>query len=336
MKRGFLVTILLIVQSFAYGHPPKEKSYNEQQAWKDLQQFLPEHYRIHEKNQPQEAFWSWKNNQIHLDYYPRPNSTAKVILLHGVGTNGRQMSLILGQPLAAAGYETIALDLPGYGLTQYPNKKDIRYEDWVQLVSDFVDAEAQKDARPIFLYGLSAGGMLTLHVAMQNQNVKGIIGMTFLDQRDPLVKSQTMRFSSLKPVLLPGMKVTSKTVFGNIAIPMSWVSKMNTLTNNHDALNVMLKDKTSAGNSMSIRFLNSYMNYQPKMEISAYKQAPVLLTQPAEDRWTPLDLSEPVLEQLKVPTQVVMLPKGSHYPTEAEALEQLRQSSIQFIQKNLN
>ncbi len=333
--KRFIVSILLFLQSFISVNAAKEKSYTEQNAWKELQNQMPEHYQLTQNNSPQEYFWPWKDNQVHIDYYPRPNSAAKVILLHGVGTNGRQMSLVLGHPLAQAGYETMALDLPGYGLTQYPEKSKIRYDDWVQLVSDFVNSEAKKDARPIFLYGLSAGGMLTLHVAMQNKNVKGIIGMTFLDQRNLAVKKGTMRFSPLSPVILPSMKITAKTPVGNIPLPMSLVSKMYALTNDPQALKIMMKDKTSAGNTMSIKFLNSYMNYRPQYEISKFTQCPVLLTQPAEDHWTPLELSRPVLDQLSVPHQVVMLPHGGHYPVEKEALEQLRKSSIEFIQKNL-
>ncbi len=270
---------------------------------------------------------------MHVHAYPRPEAKAKVILLHGVGTNGRQMSLVLGHPLAQAGYETMALDLPGYGLTKYPKKRAIRYDDWVKLVSDFVDTEAQKDQRPIFLYGLSAGGMLTMHVAMQNKHVKGIIGMTFLDQQRLGVKKETMRFSPLSPVLLPSMQMTAKTPFGNIGLPMSLVSRMSKLTNDPEALKIMLKDKTSAGNFMSVKFLDSYMNYQPAYSVSSFTQCPVLLTQPAEDRWTPLELSQPVLDRLNVPHQVVMLPHGGHYPVEADALEQLKQSSIAFIEQ---
>ena len=333
--KRFIVSILVFLQSFISAHAAKEQSYAEQKAWKELQDRMPENYRLTQDQLPQEYFWQWKENQVHVDYYPRPNSPAKVILLHGVGTNGRQMSLVLGHPLAQAGYETMSLDLIGYGLSQYPKKSKIRYEDWVQLVSDFVDTEAKKDSRPIFLYGLSAGGMLTLHVAMQNKNVKGIIGMTFLDQRNLAVKKGTMRFSSLSSMTLPSMKLSAKTPIGNIALPMSLVSKMYALSNNKDALKIMLNDKTSAGNTMSIKFLNSYMNYRPKYEISNFTQCPVLLTQPTEDRWTPLELSQPVLKQLSVPHQVVMLPKGGHYPVEAEALEQLKKSSIEFIQQNL-
>lgn len=336
MLRRFLISLMMLFQSFCWANAPKEKTYAEQVAWKELQTRLPAGYQLNAENTPQEYFWSWNKHQVHVDYYPRPQSTAKVILLHGVGTNGRQMSLILGQPLAQAGYETMALDLPGYGLTHYPAKKDIRYEDWINLVNDFVDAEAQKDSRPIFLYGLSAGGMLTLHVAMKNKNIKGIIGMTFLDQQDLDVKKGTMRFSLLSPVLLPGMKITSKTPLGNISLPMSLVSKMSKLSNDPEALKIMLHDKTSAGNFMSIKFLNSYMHYTPPYHISAFVQCPVLLTQPAADRWTPLRMSQQVLKRLSVPHQTVVLPEGGHYPVEKPALDQLLKSSIQFIQQNLN
>lgn len=334
IKKIFL-SFLVFLNTMAWASAPKEKSYTEQEAWKKLQKRMPEIYRIHQDNAPQEFYWPWKDNQIHVDYYPRPNAPAKVILLHGVGTNGRQMSLVLGHPLAEAGYETMSLDLLGYGLSKYPSKGKIRYDDWVQLVSDFVDAEAKKDNRPIFLYGLSAGGMLSLHVAMQNKNIKGVIGMTFLDQQRLDVKKETMRFSPLSPITLPSMKISAMTPFGNIRLPMSLVSKMYALTNDPDALKIMLSDNTSAGNSMSIKFLNSYMNYKPKYDLSNFTQCPVLLTQPAEDHWTPLELSKPLMNRLSVPHQVVMLPKGGHFPVEAEALEQLKKSSIEFIQHNL-
>lgn len=331
--KKIIISIFVFLQSFITTQAARKETYAEQGSWKKLQNRMPENYRLDSSHQPQEYFWRWKENNIHVDYYPRPNSTAKVILLHGVGTNGRQMSLILGHPLAQAGYETMALDLPGYGMSQYPSKSKIRYGDWVQLVSDFVDAEAKKDDRPIFLYGLSAGGMLTIHVAMQNKNIKGVIGMTFLDQQRIDVQKGTMRFSYLSPILLSGMQIAAMTPIGNIRLPMSLVSKMYALTNDKEALKIMQRDSTSAGNSMSIQFLKSYMFYKPKYDLSRFIQCPVLLTQPAEDHWTPLELSRPTINRLTVPHQVVMLPKGAHYPIEAEALEQLRKSSIEFIQK---
>lgn len=121
LKR-ILLSFLMFFQTLGWSAPIKEKFYKNQQAWKDLQTRLPEAYQLDENNQPQEYFWQWQKTNVHVDYYPQPNASAKVILLHGVGTNGRQLSLILGHPLAQAGYETMALDLPGYGLTNTHQK----------------------------------------------------------------------------------------------------------------------------------------------------------------------------------------------------------------------
>lgn len=334
MKRIILALVIGLFSLYCWPATPLP-SYQQQTAWQQLQLRLPPAYRLNNSNLPQEYYWNWQNHQVHIDHYSRPQAQAKVILLHGVGTNGRQMSLILGQPLAKLGYETFALDLPGYGLSQYPNKNDIRYEHWIQLVNVFVNQQAAHDSRPIFLYGLSAGGMLTLHVAMQNPHVKGIIGMTFLDQQHSEVQKGTMRFSPFRPVLIPGMRFASHTPIGNIKLPMSLVSKMSKLSNDPEALKIMLNDKTSAGNSMSLHFLNSYLNYQKPYALSQFKQCPVLLTQPEQDQWTPLVLSEPVLTQLQVAHKVVILPQGGHYPVEQPALDQLVKSTHAFIQQQL-
>lgn len=325
----------LLLSNLAWTQSKIPQSYQQQSAWQQLQQRLPLKFRINDQNKPHEYYWNWNDYRVHVDAYPNTKAPAKVILLHGVGTNGRQMSLILGRPLAQKGYETFALDLPGYGLTQYPSKKEIRYDHWVKLVNDFVNEQAQKDDRPIFLYGLSAGGMLTLHVAMQNKHVDGIIGMTFLDQEFKDVQKGTMRFSALSPVLLPSMKAVAHTPLKQITLPMSLVSKMSKLTNDPEALRIMLADKTSAGNSMSVEFLNSYMHYQKPYPLTQFNQAPVLLTQPEQDQWTPLKLSQPVLKQLKVPYRVMSLQNGGHYPVEQPALDQLVKYSDQFIRENI-
>ena len=55
----------------------------------------------------------------------------------------------------------------------------------MDLVVDFLAFEQSRDPRPIVLYGLSAGGMLTYHVAAKapKGTLRGIVGMTVLDQR---------------------------------------------------------------------------------------------------------------------------------------------------------
>lgn len=41
--------------------------YWDQQAWRDLQQFLPERLRLDEGNSPEEQLWDWRGSIVHLD-----------------------------------------------------------------------------------------------------------------------------------------------------------------------------------------------------------------------------------------------------------------------------
>lgn len=303
-------------------------SYQQQQAWQKIQQFFPVEWQIPADHLPQEEWWSWQDHQVHLDRYPNPQAKIKVILFHGVGTNGRQMSMLLAHPLALRGYETIAIDLPGYGLTQVKQGAQITYDDWVDIGSDLIDAELAKDQRPIVLYGLSAGGMLSYHVAAKNRKVKAIVGMTFLDTHDQDVRDQVARNGLMSRVAMPVNHLAAKTPLQHIKVPMRWVSKMNSLVNNKEALQVFLKDKSSAGNSVSIQFLDSYLHYRPEISPENFTICPILLTQPAQDRWTPLALSTPFLNRItQVPVKTVILEQAGHYPLEQPGLNQM----VQYI-----
>lgn len=298
--------------------------YQNQVAWQQIEQFLPQEFHIPKDQLPKEEWWSWNGNNIHLDTYRNPNAKIKVILFHGVGTNGRQMSMILGKPLADRGYETIAVDMPGYGVTQVKKGKPISYIDWVQAGSDLIDVELAKDNRPIVLYGLSAGGMLTYHVAAKNKKVKAIVGMTFLDTSNQKVKDTVASNMFMSRVGTPITHLSAKTPLASVHVPMSWASKMSALVNNKDALKVFMKDKTSAGNSVSLTFLDSYIHYKPEVAPEDFEVCPVLLTQPEKDRWTPLDLSTPFLSRIhKVPVKTVILENAGHYPLEQPGLSQM-------------
>ena len=305
--------------------------YQNQVAWQQIEQFLPEEFHIHKNQLPKEEWWAWNGNNIHLDTYRNPKAKIKVILFHGVGTNGRQMSMILGKPLADRGYETIAVDMPGYGVTQVGKGKVINYNDWVQAGSDLINVELAKDNRPVVLYGLSAGGMLTYHVAAKNKKVKAIVGMTFLDTSSQVVKDTVARNLFMSRVGTPITHWTAKTPLASMRVPMSWASKMSTLVNNNDALKAFMKDKTSAGNSVSLTFLDSYIHYKPEVATEDFDVCPVLLTQPAKDRWTPLDLSTPFLSRIrKVSVKTVMLENAGHYPLEQPGLSQMVEAIDDF------
>lgn len=71
-------------------------NYLEQKEWKLIMNFLPKRLHFTKTYCPLEEHWDWKGNKVHLDTFRNPDAKAKVILFHGVGTNGRQMSTILG------------------------------------------------------------------------------------------------------------------------------------------------------------------------------------------------------------------------------------------------
>ncbi|MFT2140565.1 alpha/beta hydrolase [Mammaliicoccus sciuri] len=269
-----------------------------------------------------------------MDTFRNENADVKIILLHGVGTNGRQLSLIAGGPLAKKNYETIAIDMPTYGMTQVKKGEIVTYDDWVNLASDYIDEESKKDARPIFLYGLSAGGMETFHVAAKNKKVKGIIGMTFLDQRKQMIRDATAHDILMSRIGIPAAGLMRKIGLGFIKIPMKIASKMYTLVNNDTILKIMLDDKSSAGNLATMTFLDSYGNYKPEVEPEMFDTCPVLLTQPSLDRWTPKYLSVPFLSELKkVEHEIIDLENGGHYPVEQPALDELVEAIDNFIKK---
>ncbi|MEU1210128.1 alpha/beta fold hydrolase [Nocardia sp. NPDC005825] len=308
--------------------------YRDQRAWRELQQYLPQSLRLDEDSAPDEEFWDWRGNAVHLDRYANPSAPAKVVLHHGVGTNGRQMSLILGAPLARRGFETVALDNLGYGLTRVRPGFTPTYEDWVELVVDFLAYEQSRDDRPIVLYGLSAGGMLTYHVAARapKGTLRGIVGMTFLDQRIRQVRDETAHDIVTSRLGFPLLSLAARTPAGRLRYPMTLASKMSALVNDPQALRAMTRDATSAGNWVSMRFLASYGGYAPAVEPEDFDACPVLLTQPARDPWSPVHLSELVLSRItRVPVSTVMLEDAGHYPIEEPGLRQMHDAIADFV-----
>ena len=102
-----------------------------------------------------------------------------------------------------------------------------------------MDAEAAKDpARPILLYGLSAGGMLAYHAAAVNGKVKGVVGMTFLDQRVKRVRDATAHDLFMSRVGVPLGSLVAGTPFGKMKLPMRLTSKMWALVNSKAASKV--------------------------------------------------------------------------------------------------
>jgi alpha-beta hydrolase superfamily lysophospholipase len=142
-----------------------------QSTGKEIQKFLHESIHFEESHTPVEEWWENRGHTIHLNRWRSPDARVRVIM-HGVGTNGRQMSLLLSVPLNA-GFEAVAVDMPMYGMTKLAAGTTVACEDWVNIGDDFVNFELEHGPRPVALYGLSAGRMLlTSHIAAPNKKSK--------------------------------------------------------------------------------------------------------------------------------------------------------------------
>lgn len=306
------------------------KTYNSNSAWKQLNQLLPVDFQLTENNLPIEETWEWKGNRIHLDRYPNPKAEFRIFLHHGVGTNGRQMSMIFGHKMAELGYEVVAIDNLGYGMTEV-SQKNITYDDWVHCFADFVNVETKRDYKKTILYGLSAGGMLIYNSACFIDNIHGLIGMCFLQNNNKRVANETVKYKNTNWFALPLMKNLSKTFLRRMPLAMKDVSKMNALVNDKKALKIFLADKASAGATVQMQFLYSYMTYQSAIPVSEFNKCPILLTQPDLDHWTPLPLSKISMKGIKAPFTIKILEGAGHYPIEEKGLKQLVNYAHQFI-----
>ncbi len=307
------------------------RSYNSNATWRQLNELLPVDFKMSENNLPVEETWEWKGNKIHLDRYPNAAAEYRIFLHHGVGTNGRQLNMIFGHKMAALGYDVVALDNLGYGLTEV-NQKDVTYQDWIQCFTDFINAENKRDYKKTILYGLSAGGMLVYSVACHLKEVHGVIGMCFLKNDDKRIQYETVKFPKTNWLALPLLRFLCRLGFGKVRIPIKGLSKMNDLVNNKKALEIFLADELSANSLVQLQFIYSFVTYALPIPVAQFDKCPILLTQPEKDTWTPLTVSQISMEGIKAPFTIKILEDAGHYPMEEKGLQQLIEYADEFIQ----
>ncbi|KAH8895970.1 lysophospholipase-like protein [Thozetella sp. PMI_491] len=315
-------------------------TYEVQSTWKEIQAFLPTRLHFTEDHKPTEETWENRGHRLHIDRWRNPNAKARVILHHGVGTNGREMSMILGVPLHTAGFEVVAIDMPGYGVTQNAPGITYKYDDWVDIACDLLDKESA-DGLPVLLYGLSAGGMLAFQVAgkMKKEGRTtpiGIVSMCFIDVRQQWVLDATANNLFMSHVGTRSAGLLNRLGLGWVSMPFKMIAKMTALVNDDAALRICLRDRSSAGAWVSMRFMATYQHYQPTMDWEEFDVCPILLTQPAADPWTPLSLSQPFLDRAKgTQVSIVELGNAGHYPLEDPGLQQLADAMIRFLNERI-
>lgn len=309
-----------------------EDSYNNYSSWKELERYFPKDFRINEAFFPNEYFMDWNGNAIHVDHYlPNENKRAiKLILVHGGGGNGRLLSPI-GVALLKLGYECLAPDLPGFGLTY--EGSPTAYSSWVALINDMVNQESEKDNRKIVLCGISLGGMLSYHVACLNKSVSAIMVSSLADTRKKEVQMQLSKNKLLGSLSLPLLNVT-KIFTDTIKVPIKHTTKMWAMANDPSFVKKLKQDTVGSGSWVYLKFLRTLMAAQPHIEPENFTNCSVLFFQPEEDNIIPWEVSAPFYEKLNCNKKVVFLKGCGHIPMEEPGIYQLKEAAELFL-KNL-
>jgi alpha-beta hydrolase superfamily lysophospholipase len=308
--------------------PAARPSYDDHPIWHRYQSHFPEAMRCTDASTPREEWWSWRGLDVHLDRLGAGAPKLKVIVLHGAGAYGRVMAPAAVLALRY-GYETVAPDLPGYGLTTVPRDR-MDYGLWVDCVVDLVDAELARDGLPVVLFGVSLGGLLAYQVAARSRKVVGLIATTLADLREREVRRDFARHPLLGTAGLWLLESLSAITDG-VPLPMATMSKMDRISNDPELAALAASDRMGGGNWVPARFLRSLMTTVPALEPEEFDVCPVLLAHPGSDRMTDIGASRRFFERLSGDKKMVILEGASHMPTEHPGVDQLEAEVLQFL-----
>lgn len=310
-------------------HTTPPARYTHHTYWRKYQAFFPAHLAIGGDDIIEEETFTWQSMHIHLDRFPVPDARATVILVHGAGGYGRLFAP-MGKLLQGLGYEVVAPDLPGYGLSPAP-ATSINYTTWTDLLVDLVEQEHLRTQRRVVLFGGSIGGFLAYLCAAKSPYVAGLIATTLADTRLAQVQKELTRNRFLQYAGLPLLKWATPLV-GNWRLPVKWFTHMQRMSNQPDLVKLVMEDTLGGANRVPLRLLNSLFNVTPAQEPESFTQCPVLLTHPAADTWTSVDRSLLFFNRLTVKKQLVLLENCGHFPVEQPGLQQFEDAVNHFLQ----
>lgn len=116
----------------------------------------------------EDQFVSVRGVSVRYRSYGNPTETP-LVLLHGFANSLQTWRDFA--PLAAEQFHVIALDMPGYGLSDKPEVFDYHNPAQGQFVADFID---QLDLSGVVVGGHSLGGAVALHAAMTSHRITAV------------------------------------------------------------------------------------------------------------------------------------------------------------------
>jgi alpha-beta hydrolase superfamily lysophospholipase len=232
-------------------------------------------------------------------------------------------------PLASAGFAVRAPDLPGYGLSRQSGDHPVDYAEWVQLVAELADEAATRG--PVFLFGLSVGGLLSVFAAQKARRVAGVIATTLIDLREPETVLRVVRARWIGRLALLAFRFGGSWL-RKMALPLALALPIETLTTDRVLARMLLRDPLVGRRRVPLELFRSMHQYHaPRPDYVL--PCPLLLVHPGADAWTPTALSLRIFERIEGPKTLVTLTNGAHGPFESPAYAELCQATLHFIER---
>ena len=272
--------------------------------------FLPPRHRRAASLVPVSTWWRWRGHRVHVARASRPGAPARVLLVHGAGGHSGALWPIAAL-VASRGIDVSAVDLPLYGRTTSPDPAAVRYDTWVELLVDLLEAE--RDHRPLVLLGASIGGLLAYEVAARSPHVAAVAATCLLDPGDWRARAHMTRLGAMGVLGGPA----SALAHGGLArtmVPMSAVANLRRMSRDRALSRLCAVDPRGGAARVPLGFLASYLRFAHTPP--ERNRTPVTLLHPARDAWTPIGLSARVLSRAAGPAELVVLRECGHFPVE--------------------
>ncbi|HMR48980.1 MAG TPA: alpha/beta hydrolase [Arachnia sp.] len=278
---------------------------------------LPEARREAAAVAPESTWWQWRGHDVHVARAHRPKAPVRVLVVHGAGAHSAAL-WPLAALLAERGVDVAAVDLPLYGRTTSPDPSAVRYDDWVELLGEFVASD--QDDRPLILLGASIGGLLACEVAARSPRVDGVAATSLLDPSDWRVQMHLTRYGPLGLLGAP-LSLLVRGGLAGVMVPMRWVANLKRMSHDPRLSRLCATDPRGGGARIPLGFLASYLRYRhtPPERMPT----PLTLLHPSRDEWTPVELSMRFLQRMTAPANVVLLRECGHFPIEEPGITDL-------------
>lgn len=224
-----------------------------------------------------------------------------VLVIHGF-TGTTQSMRFLGERFAEAGFTVVGPRLTGHG-TAPEDMEQASYEDWIKDVERGLN-KLKETCTDIFVCGLSMGGTLTLYLAENHKEIKGIMPVNaaiympeMIENYEVLSKEETRFVDGIgSDIKLEGIQ--------ELAYSKTPVKSMS---------DIILLSRLVRDNLSKIK-------------------APALIFKSTEDHVVPPDNSHQIFEAISsVGKEIVDLENSYHVATLDTDKELIAERSIQFI-----